>query len=311
MRIAVTGAFGYSGRYIAEKLLADGHAVIGLTNSPRRSSPLQGRVEPFPFNFDEPATLAKTLCGIEVLVNTYWVRFGQTSFSHGQAVQNTRTLFAAAKAAGVRRIVHISIANPDLDSPLPCYRGKAELEAELRGLGPSYCILRPTVLFGGEDILVNNIAWSLRHTPVFGIFGNGAYRLRPIHVEDLATAAAAGACADRNEVVEAIGPEVFTYRGLVETIRQTLGLRRLVVPVPPLAGYLVCRLLGILLRDVIITRDELRGLMQELLYVDAPALGSTRLSDWVREHRETLGRRYASELARRRDRTAAYQAQNT
>jgi len=306
MRIAVTGAFGYSGRYIAEHLLADGHTVVTLTNSPQRSSPLQGRVEVLPLGFGDPAGLAESLRGAEVLVNTYWVRFEHARFGHGEAVRNTKTLFAAARTAGVRRVVHISITNPDANSPLPYFRGKAELEAELRGLGPSYCILRPAVLFGREDVLVNNIAWSLRHMPVFGVFGNGRYRLQPMHVEDLAAAVVARASRDDNEAIEAIGPETFTYRGLAETVRQALGLRRLILPVPPWAGYLTCRILGLLLRDIIITRDEIRGLMAERLYVDAPALGTTRLTDWVRANRDSLGRRYANDLARRLDRQAGY-----
>jgi NADH dehydrogenase len=260
-----------------------------------------------PFHFDEPAKLEASLRGIEVLVNTYWVRFQHTGFNHGLAVANTRALFAAARGAGVRRIVHTSITNPDIASPLPYFRGKAELEAALRGLGPSYCILRPAVFFGGADVLINNIAWSLRHLPVFGVFGSGQYKLQPIHVDDFAAAVAEKVSGDGNAVVEAIGPETFTYRGLAEMIRETLGLHRLIVPVPPAPGYWSCRLLGLLLRDVIITRDEIRGLMEGRLCVDAPPLGTTRLSQWVRANRDTLGRRYASELARRLDRQAAYQ----
>lgn len=306
MRIAVTGAFGYSGRYVAERLLADGHTVVTLTNSPRRPSPLHGRVEVFPLAFDDPAGLAASLRGADVLVNTYWVRFEPARFGHGTAVRNTQALFAAAQAAGVPRVVHISITNPDITSDLPYFRGKAELEAMLRGLGPSYCILRPAVLFGREDVLVNNIAWSLRHLPVFGVFGDGRYRLQPIHVEDLAAAVAARVRGDVSEVVEAIGPETFTYRGLAETVRAALGLHRLILPVPPWAGNLTCRLLGILLQDLIITRDEIRGLMEERLYVEAPPLGTTRLSEWVRAQRDSLGRRYANDLARRLNREAAY-----
>jgi NADH dehydrogenase len=183
MRVAVTGAFGYSGRYITEELLAAGHNVITLTNSLSRTNPFGERVTAHPFHFDQPDELANSLEGVEVLVNTYWVRFDHKLFTHQEAVSNTKVLFRAAKKAGVRRIVHVSITNPDVHSDLPYFRGKAELEEALTSLGVSYCILRPTVLFGKEDVLINNIAWALRHLPVFGVFGDGSYKLQPIYCQ--------------------------------------------------------------------------------------------------------------------------------
>lgn len=307
MQIAVTGAFGYSGRYIARRLIDAGHSVVTLTNSVARQNPFGNQLRVCPFDFDRPESLERSLRGVEALINTYWVRFDHRLFTHEEAVANTKTLFQAAKAAGVRRIVHVSITNPDLDSDLPYFRGKARLEAELQGLGVSWCILRPTVLFGREDVLVNNIAWGLRRLPVFGLFGAGDYKLQPIHVDDLAAAAAAQAIGGQQAIIDAIGPETFTYRGLVETVARALGLRRAVVGVPPAMGYAVCRCLGALLGDVIITREEIRGLMEGRLCVDAPPLGATRLSEWVVEHRHRLGRRYTSELARRTDRLSSYQ----
>jgi len=243
-----------------------------------------------------------------VLINTYWVRFDHPLFTHGQAVANTRVLFQAAKNAGVRRIVHVSITNPDIHSALPYFSGKAELESALTSLGLSYCILRPTVLFGKEDVLVNNIAWSLRHLPIFGVFGSGDYKLQPIYVDDLASAAVEKAAGGRDEIVNAIGPETFTYRALVETVKRSLGLKTLVVSVPPELGYWAGRAVGLLVRDVTITRQEIQGLMQGRLYVDSPPLGATKLTDWIARHRDTLGRHYTSELARRVDRLSGYQS---
>ncbi|MCX6921616.1 MAG: NmrA family NAD(P)-binding protein, partial [Verrucomicrobia bacterium] len=193
-------------------------------------------------------------------------------FTHQQAVANTKVLFGAAKEAGVKRIVHVSITNPDQASDLPYFRGKAELESALQGLGVSYCILRPTVLFGKEDVLINNIAWSLRHLPAFGVFGAGEYRLQPIYVDDLAQAAARKAEAGSSEIIQAIGPETFTYRELVCTVRSALGLKRPILSVSPRLGYWGCRLVGLLVGDVVITREEIRGLMEDRLYVDAPPL---------------------------------------
>jgi uncharacterized protein YbjT (DUF2867 family) len=308
MRSAVTGAFGYSGRYIAKRLLDAGHTVITLTNSWQRANPFGEQLAAFPFHFHEPWKLRESLRGVDTLINTYWVRFDHKLFTHDQAVANTKIMFSAAKDAGVRRIVHVSITNPDRNSDLPYFRGKAELELFLRTLGVSYCILRPTVLFGKEDVLINNIAWSLRHFPVFGIFGGGDYKLQPIYVDDLARAAVEKAAGEGDETIEAIGPETFTYRELVATIGRILGVRRPIVSVPPQVGYWCCRLLGRLVRDVVITREEIRGLMEGRLYVDAPALGTTKLTDWIARHKDTLGRRYTSEMARRVDRVSGYRS---
>lgn len=308
MKIAVTGAFGYSGRYIAQRLLAAGYEVITLTNSLERENPFSDKIRAFPFHFDQLSQLSESLRGVEVLINTYWVRFDRRDFTHQGAVANTKVLFQAAKQAGVRRIVHVSITNPDIGSDLSYFHGKAELEVALQGLGLSFCILRPAVLFGKEDILINNIAWSLRHLPVFGVFGDGNYKLQPIYVDDFAAAAVSGAAGDTNEILNAIGPETFTYRELVGTVGRILGLKRFVVSVSPTFGYLACRTLGWFLHDVIITREEIRGLMENRLCVAAAPLGTTKLTDWIAEHRDTLGRRYTSELARRHDRSSAYRS---
>ena len=304
---AVTGAFGYSGKYIAGRLLEQGHEVITLTNSPDRPDPFGGRVAARPFLFDDPEKLTETLRGVSVLYNTYWVRFNHRLFTFADAVRNTKRLFEAAKAAGVERIVHVSITNPSLDSPLEYFRGKAELEQALVECGVSYAVLRPAVLFGKEDILINNIAWALRRLPVFGVFGDGEYRVQPIHVDDFAALAVEQGANRENVVIDAIGPETFTYRELVKTIGAIIGKPRPVVSVPPTIGYLAGWLLGKLVGDVVITREEIKGLMDGLLYVDAPPAGTTKLSDWARAHAGTLGKEYASELSRRIDRKNGYQ----
>ena len=296
---AVTGAFGYSGRYIASRLLAEGRDVITLTNSKPKAHPLGDRVRAFPLAFDEPDKLAQSLARVDVLYNTYWVRFNHKWFTHAQAVRNTLTLFAAAKRAGVRRVVHVSITNPSEASRLEYFAGKARLERALQESGLEYSILRPTVLFGREDILINNIAWALRQFPVFAVFGDGAYRLQPICVEDLAALAVAEGGRDGNNLINAIGPETFTYQALVEAVGKAIGKRRRILHVSPGLGYAVSRMIGWFVGDIFITREEIRGLMEGLLYVDAPPAGNTRLTEWIRANAETLGRSYASELGRR------------
>ncbi len=305
---AVTGAFGYSGKYIAERLLARGKTVITLTNSIHRANPFGDRVAAHPFHFDDPEKLTASLRGVSVLYNTYWVRFNHKTFTHADAVRNTETLFRAARQAGVRRVVHVSITNPSEDSDLEYFRGKARLERALVESGLSHAILRPTVLFGKEDVLVNNIAWTLRRLPVFGVFGDGQYQLQPIHVDDLAQLAVDQGEQTENTLINAIGPETFTYRGLAETVGRIIGKPRPIVSVPPRLGYAVGWTLGKLVGDVMITREEIKGLMDNLLHVDAPPAGTTKLTDWARERASTLGLHYTSELARRRDRRSGYKS---
>ena len=243
---------------------------------------------------------------MSVLYNTYWVRFNHKTFTHADAVRNTKVLFEAAKAAGVQGIVHISITNPAKNSPLEYFRGKAHLEQALEDSGVSYAVLRPAVLFGKEDILVNNMAWALRRLPVFGVFGDGKYRLQPIYVDDMARLAVEQGKKTANCTIDAIGPETFTYRGLVETIGEIIGKKRPIVSVPPSIGYMMGWVISKLVNDVMITREEIKGLMANLLYVDSPAAGTTKLPSWAAKHSSTLGLKYTSELARRRDRNSGY-----
>ena len=305
---AVTGAFGYSGKYIAKRLIDEGHRVITITNSLDRKNPFGDKIKVFPFNFDEPDKLEETLQGVSVLYNTYWVRFNHKTFTHADAVRNTEIMFRAAKGAGVKRIVHISITNPSIDSPLEYFSGKARLEKILIESGISYSILRPTVLFGKEDILINNIAWGLRYLPVFGVFGDGKYKLQPIYVEDLAGLAIRHGKESINTVIDAIGPETFTYRDLVKTVGEIIGKRRPIVSVPPGIGYLAGLVIGKIVNDVMITKEEVEGLMANLLYVDSPPTGSMKLTEWAKKHSKTLGLKYTSELARRVDRESEYKS---
>ncbi len=303
---AVTGVFGYSGKYIARNLLNAGIAVRTLTNSPNRQNPFAGKIEVYPYNFDNYSKLVSSLSGVEVFYNTYWVRFNHGDFSHYKAVSNTLLLFQACKEAGVKKIVHTSITNPSEESELEYFSGKAKLEKTLIDSGIAYSILRPAVLFGNEDILINNIAWMLRHFPVFGVFGNGEYKLQPIHVEDFAELAVKEGKESENKIIDAIGPETFTYRELIEKISQIIGARCAIVSVPPVLGYVCGAIAGWMLGDKVITRDEIKGLMKGLLATNSDPVGKTSLTEWARKNADQLGRHYANELARRKDRSKAY-----
>lgn len=294
----ITGAFSYTGKYATRILLDRGYRIRTLTYHPERENPFGDKVQVFPYNFDNPERLTETLGGASTLINTYWVRFPHGESTFQGAVQNTRTLINAARKAGVRRIVHVSIANPSLESTLGYYKAKAQLEQAVAESGLAYTILRPTVIFGLEDILINNIAWFVRHFPVFAIPGDGRYRIRPIYVEDMAQLMANGVEREGNSVLDAVGPETYTFEELVQLIDGALGRRARMVHVPTLAAYLATRLAGWFVGDVVLTWEEYKGLMAGLLAPEGLATGEICLSQWLAANREHIGKRYASEVAR-------------
>lgn len=299
----VTGAFGYTGRYIARQLLAAGRRPVRtLTGRPAAAiaaaDPFGGRVAALPFNFDRPELLAESLRGADTLYNTYWVRFDAGDITFDRAVANSRILFQAAAAAGVRRLVHISITNPDAHSPLPYFRGKGLVEQALPDSGLSYAIIRPALVFGEGDILLNNIAWLLRRFPVFAVAGDGQYQAQPVYVADLAALAVAAGPGTDNAVMDAVGPETYTFDELVRLIAAAIGRPARIVHLPPLWVLLLARLLGLLLRDVALTKEEIAGLAANLLTSSNPPQCPTRLSAWLSENGNKLGRAYASELGR-------------
>ncbi|MDP8957745.1 MAG: NAD(P)H-binding protein [Actinomycetota bacterium] len=294
----VTGAFGYTGRYIARRLVHAGRAVRTLTGHPHRPNPLGVPIDVHPYAFDDPDRLAESLVGARTLYNTYWVRFSHRGTGFEQAVRNSALLFRAAARAGVERVVHVSITNPSPHSPLPYFRGKAQVEQALRASGLSWAILRPTLIFGRDDILINNLAWLLRRFPFFPIPGDGQYRLRPVSVDDLAALALQAGESRERLVVDAVGPESFSFQELIHLIAGALGSRSRPIHVPPAAALNLARLVGLMVGDVVLTRDELEGLMAELIYVPGPPAGATALSEWLSRHHPELGRAYASELRR-------------
>ncbi|HEV2195278.1 MAG TPA: NAD(P)H-binding protein [Candidatus Acidoferrum sp.] len=296
--LVITGAFSYTGKYATRILLDRGYRIRTLTYHPERENVFGDKVQVFSYNFDHPERLTETLRGASTLINTYWVRFPRGTATFEQAVGNTRTLIAAAKEAGVQRIIHVSIANPSLDSPLGYYKGKAQLEQAVAESGLAYTILRPTVIFGLEDILINNIAWFVRHFPVFAIPGDGRYRIRPIFVEDMARLIVDAIEGKGNSVRDAVGPETYTFEELIRLIAKELGRRTRVVHVPTPIAYLATRVTGWLVGDVVLTWEEYKGLMAGLLAPEGPSSGETRLSQWIAANREQIGKRYASEVAR-------------
>lgn len=299
MRAAVTGAFSYTGRHVAERLLKAGHSVVTLTNHPRDTAIDGHPVEVHPLDFSDPSRLEDALAGTDVLFNTYWVRFTHGRVTFESAVRNSGVLIGAARSAGVGRIVHVSIANPSADSPSPYYRGKAAVEELVRASRLPYAIVRPTVIYGHGDVLVNNIAWMLRHSPVFGIPGNGRYGIQPVFIDDYAQLLVEVATArDGSVEMDAVGPDVFEFRELVRTIKRAVNARCVVVSLPPALALAGARLFGLLVRDVVLTEGEVQELMDGVLVSRGPATCPTPFSSWLSEEASTLGCAWSSELGR-------------
>jgi uncharacterized protein YbjT (DUF2867 family) len=295
---AVTGAFSFTGGFIARRLIADGRRLRTLTNHARRTGAEEVDVEVVPLQFTDREALIESLRGVDVLYNTYWIRFPHSGTGFGDAIANTRRLMFAAAAAGVRKVVHISVSNPSMDDPLDYYAGKARAEKVVRESGMQWAVVRPTLIFGPGDILINNIAWLLRRVPVFFIPGHGTYRLQPVAAEDVAEIAVWAAREAESVTVDAAGPDTMTYADLIDSVAIAIQHKRRIFFTSPTLTLVAGRVMGRFLKDVILTPQELAGLMDEHLVSIEPPRGRARIEDWLLRAADTLGLTYASELDR-------------
>jgi len=294
MRVVITGAFSYTGAAVARGLIARGHGVRTLTN---RRPPPASDIAASPLYFDADH-LVRELRGAQVLVNTYWIRLSHAGQSFATAVRNSEVLIAAAARAGVGRLVHVSVSNARAGAHLGYYAGKAQVEDIVRRAGVPYAIVRPTLVVGPADVLTNNIAWFLRRFPLFPLPGGGRYRLQPVSLDDAARILCDAVEEPADFEVDAAGPEILTFAEYVRVVARACRARSRIVAAPRSITLAALRLVGALLRDVVPTREELRGLEQELLLSLAPPIGRESVTRWVREHGEGLGRAYANDLER-------------
>jgi uncharacterized protein YbjT (DUF2867 family) len=295
----VTGGLSYIGKYITKRLVSEGKKAVILTGHPNRPNPFGNQVTIAPWNFDNEKALIARFQGATTLYNTYWVRFDYGVVSFAKAIENTKRLIKAAEAAGIRKIVHLSVSNPSEDSPFPYFRGKTILEKAVSQSKLSYAIIRPTLVFGGEEeILVNNIAWLLRHFPIFALPKPGTYRLQPIFVEEVAALAVDAAQNIHNKIIDAAGPDILTFEEMVGLIAQKIRSRSIIFTLSPGISLFLIKILGTMVNDTVLTRDELGALMANLLVTKDPPTGKTRMRDWLDQNADKLGRSYASEFDR-------------
>ena len=295
---AVTGATSYTGRFIAERLVARGRRVIDLTRVSRAPHPLGELAVSAALDFDNADRLTHTLEGVDTLYNTFWIRFERGPITYRWAVERSQVLIDAAERAGVRRIVHLSVINASADAPTAYFRAKASVEDALSRSGVPYGIVRPTVTFGPGDILVNNLAWTLRRLPVFGIPGDGQYPIQPVHIDDIVDLAVQVGSVSESVTVDAAGPDTFTFDEFVGLVRNAVGSRAMVVHLPAWAALAGASLIGLVVRDAVLKQDEVTELRSKLMMSAQPPAGTVRLADWLAQHADTLGRTWASELDR-------------
>jgi uncharacterized protein YbjT (DUF2867 family) len=294
----VTGSFGYIGKYITERLLDLSKEVKTITTHPKKPSPFGDRVKAHSYNFEKPDKLVSALYGASTLYNTYWIRFEYGGLTYGQALKNSFTLFRCAKEAGVKKIIHISVTHASVDADLPYYKGKGIQEKMLADVGVPYAIVRPTLVFGKEDILVNNIAWMIRRFPIFPVFGLGDYKVQPVFVGDLAKIATDQENEPSGVCLDAIGSETFTFEEMLYLIATKIGSTVRFVRMKPTLAILCAKIIGMFCRDVVLTHNEIKGLMRGCLTSQQAPNGNTRFSDWLEQNKEIVGCSYSSELAR-------------
>jgi uncharacterized protein YbjT (DUF2867 family) len=236
-----------------------------------------------------------------VFVHSYYIRFPYGGDTFERAVDRSAVLLDRAKRAGVRRIVHVSVSNADESSNLPYYRNKGRQERLVRESGLEFVILRPALVFGPGDILLNNIAWFLRRSPIFSVFADGSYRLQPVELGAFARVVVEAADDAATDTTTAVaGPVDYTYVDVVRSICAAVGSRAKIIHMPASLALAASWAAGFLVRDVVLTRDEAAGLMREYLFSTNPHRVGTSLDDWLQRSdvRHDLGRTYSSEVAR-------------
>jgi len=297
--VLITGASGFIGGAVTERIV-DRAEVRSLTSHPAKNR-FGARVPSFPYEFDRPDRMAAAFRGVDVFVNSYYVRFRYRDKTFERAVAESRALIELARSAGVRRIVHVSVSNAREDSDLPYYSNKARIERLVSESGIEHTILRPAIVVGRGDILVNNIAYFLRRMPVFTVFGDGSYRAQPMTLDafaDIAVEAIDGAHA--SQTIAVAGPIDWPFIDMVRAVRSAVGSRTAVVQAPPFVALAGLKVAGLFLRDVVLTSDEIKGLTREYLYADRPVRRGVDFSTWLADESvaSRLGLEYASELAR-------------
>jgi len=264
--LLVLGGSGFVGSSLCEKLVersggADGRIVVP-TRRPARARHIQllPTVEVAPWNPDDDAQLDALVRGRDAVVNLIAILHGSEAELRRVHVELPARLARACAKGGVKRVIHVSALGAAPDAPSRYLRSKAAGEAALMNAPLDLVVLRPSVMFGERDHLMNRFAALQRVFPVIPLAGALA-RLQPVWVEDVAAAIIRSLELRRGgEIIECVGPAVYTLRELVELAGRWSGRPRRVVPLPDALGRLQALLLELLPGEPLMSRDNLDSL---------------------------------------------------
>jgi len=265
----VLGGTGFIGRHVAARLLQDGWQVACAGRGSRDAVPGAAMV-PFDALAATPAAWDAALAGCDAVVNCVGVKRskGQQTFQ-AVHVDLVRRLVAACKAAGVPRVVHVSVVASARDGPHAYHRTKWEGEEALRQSGLDATILRPSVVYGRGDDMLSHLAKMVRASPIFPVVGRGEALLQPVDVADVAGAVSAAlasppAAGPRIRSYDVVGPDTLSLRAVVQRVADACGERVRIVGTPPMLLRPGVAAMGALAREPLSTPAQLRMLQDGL-----------------------------------------------
>jgi NADH dehydrogenase len=281
----VFGGSGFIGRYVVRRLARDGWQVRVAVRRPDgalflKTAGVVGQVTPVAVNIRDDRSVRLAVSGADLVVNLVGILFqrGRQRFDAVQA-EGAGRVAAAAAAAGVRTLVHISAIGADANSPSAYARSKAAGETAVRNAFPNAVILRPSIVFGPEDDFFNRFAKMAMVLPALPLIGGGTTRFQPVYVLDVADAVVRA--ADNSDLAgktfELGGPRIYSFRELLSLLLTELGRRRMLVSVP----FALASLKGAVLQAIPLIRppltvDQVRLLKRDSV-VGAQALGLKEL----------------------------------
>jgi NADH dehydrogenase len=238
--ITVFGGSGFIGRYLVQRLARQGWIIRVAVRHPDRALFLKpmgaiGQITPIAASLHHEGSIAAAVAGVDAVVNLVGVLYERGSQGFADIhVDGAARVARAAKAAGVRTLVHMSALGADPASPAAYGRSKAAGEGAVGAAFPEAAIARPSVVFGPEDDFLNRFATMARFLPALPLIGGGETRFQPVYVGDVADALLrlVEDPATAGRTYELGGPRVYSFRALMELMLREVGRRRLLIPLP-------------------------------------------------------------------------------
>jgi uncharacterized protein YbjT (DUF2867 family) len=261
--VTVFGGSGFVGRHVVRALAKQGWRVRVAVRRPDLAGHLQpmggvGQIMPLQANLRYPDSVMRAVQGADAVVNLVGILYesGRQSFGAVQA-EGPRAIAMAAAKAGITNLVHLSAIGADAQSPASYARSKAAGEAAVQQQVPSAIIMRPSVVFGPEDNFFNQFAMLARYLPVLPLIGGGETKFQPVFVGDVAEAVALALAgkAKSGSVYELGGPDIRSFRQILEYILAESGRKRPLIPIPFPIAELQGKILGLLPKPLL-TRDQ-------------------------------------------------------